>query len=610
MPELPEGFEVVSSPKSSAPPIPEGFSVVKPTTDAISTEEPAVPYPDVPPTSEIPGYNGPVSNPVAPTAPEKPARSLGEVATGIGEAGLTALTGSTAGALSSIQGTINGIIKEAVAGNFGTQEAADRIEQLTMQQAQNVTYQPRTEAGREYAAALGKVSEPLAALTPISAELSGAMTTASKAVRPSRKFTPEIDKSLGSEITPKQVSPKNVPGAKSIDDVDFAMEMGGKSREFAMNPQSPEFAEFVLKGGQLTTDPIARQAIKQGIDPGFVSMIKTAGPATKRKMAAMLNIIKRGKKDLRYQDKFRPIDILGSSVADRIKYISKENKKAGKDLSTAVKDLSGKTVNYTDAYDSFVNGLGDLGVVFEKSETGRLVPNFDSSVFSAAKPKSMIKNILQRFGKNGDVDARQAHIDKKFIDELVNWGKNETGSAGQVEGLAKRLRGNVNSEIGKVSKAYRTANEKYSDTKDLLDRFVKSSGAKLSVGDEGYSRAAGVGMRRTLSNAPSGAALRQVVDDIEAVSKKYGGKFNDDLNDQTSFAIQLDRKFGPSAKTSLGGEQAAAVDRGAEVLLGQKTMYGAAAETGMEALKKARGINEDNAFKALDSLVRTNYVME
>jgi hypothetical protein len=476
-----------------------------------------------------------------------------------------------------------------------------------MQTARNLTYEPRGEKAQEYIEGLGKLAEPLAAVGPMP-EILGATSAAS--MRPKISKNPEIsiDTELGRELTPKASPVKIVPGAKKTEDIDLAKEMGGKAREFAENPDKPEFAENILKSGTLVVDPIARQAVKQGIDKGLVSMVKTSSKETRDKMAAMLNIVKRGKRDLRYQDRHRPWDIAGKSLEGRVSFIRDVNRKAGKEVSEASKNLAGKTIDYSQSLDSFTDDLGDHGVIFSRNDEGKLIPTFESSTFRASpKPKRIIRELVSMLDTEGPVDARQAHISKKVIDELVDWGKNATGGAGQVEGLAKRLRGKINAELGEVSSEYKKANQKYSETVNALDDLARASGSKLSIGQEGYNQAVGTGLRRLLSNAQSKSQLVKAIDDLESLSKKYGATFPDDIRDQVSFANQLDAIFGPSAKTSLAGETGKVIDRGVEAALGQKTLPGLVAEGTSGALKRIRGVNEENALKALEQLIRADY---
>lgn len=125
--------------------------------------------------------NGVIINAQAPQT-QTPDRSLTDSLKGLGEAGLATLTGATTGALGMIGGTATQAAREIAGGNFGTPEAANRIAQNAAESAGDLTYAPRTQAGQDYVQTLGDITEPLAALTPATAELGLAAQAARGAV--------------------------------------------------------------------------------------------------------------------------------------------------------------------------------------------------------------------------------------------------------------------------------------------------------------------------------------------------------------------------------------------------------------------------------------------
>jgi hypothetical protein len=100
------------------------------------------------------------------TTPYK-APTLGEQIIGAGETGLTLLTGGTTGLLGTVGGALTGAYEEARAGQFGTPEAARRIEERAALGGQQYTYAPRTQAGQEQVQALGEIGAELVPLQPV-----------------------------------------------------------------------------------------------------------------------------------------------------------------------------------------------------------------------------------------------------------------------------------------------------------------------------------------------------------------------------------------------------------------------------------------------------------
>lgn len=117
-------------------------------------------------------------------APEEP--GIGAQIVGAGETALALGTGATGGAIGMIGGTLKGLAEQILSGQFGTQQAADLVEQEAMRGAEALTYAPRTQAGQEQTQAVGEALEPLAAVAPMTAEL-GAISQGARSAVPAAR---------------------------------------------------------------------------------------------------------------------------------------------------------------------------------------------------------------------------------------------------------------------------------------------------------------------------------------------------------------------------------------------------------------------------------------
>ena len=90
---------------------------------------------------------------VAPT-PEQEYPLLSQ-AIGAGENLLTLLTGATSGTVGHIAGTVAGIPKAIIDGDFGTPEGVKTIRDAATQVGGAMTYEPKTEAGKAIAGEVG-----------------------------------------------------------------------------------------------------------------------------------------------------------------------------------------------------------------------------------------------------------------------------------------------------------------------------------------------------------------------------------------------------------------------------------------------------------------------
>lgn len=113
---------------------------------------------------------------------EKPKTSIADNLIGAGETALTAATGATGGAVGMIGGTVEGIVDSIREGKFGTQEGAKQAQETAMKRAGQLTYEPRTQAGKEQTQMLGELAEliPLAPLIGSEAQVIRAATQPAK----------------------------------------------------------------------------------------------------------------------------------------------------------------------------------------------------------------------------------------------------------------------------------------------------------------------------------------------------------------------------------------------------------------------------------------------
>ena len=107
---------------------------------------------------------------------------------GAGETALTLGTGLTGGLVGTIGGSLSEMIQQALAGKFGTPEAARAIEQRAAAGAERYTYMPRTEAGMEQLQAIGKVAGMFPPVLPGALDV-GMLSGAIKQVAPIAETT-------------------------------------------------------------------------------------------------------------------------------------------------------------------------------------------------------------------------------------------------------------------------------------------------------------------------------------------------------------------------------------------------------------------------------------
>lgn len=122
-----------------------------------------------------------------PAAPVE--HSLGEQIVGAGETALTLASGAVGGTVGMIGGTIKGLAGAVMDGKFGTQDGVRQVEQAAAEGMSALTYQPRTEAGQDQAAAVGGAMAAAVPVMGLTAEMGAAGRAAGAAAQGARDLS-------------------------------------------------------------------------------------------------------------------------------------------------------------------------------------------------------------------------------------------------------------------------------------------------------------------------------------------------------------------------------------------------------------------------------------
>lgn len=365
----------------------------------------------------------------------------------------------------------------------------------------------------------------------------------------------------------------------------------------AMRQGDREAAPWMLnRRGQIVADPVAKQAVSQGFDPAAVSTIKFGSQADKSSMRKMLDMAERSLKNAKDRARNRPQQVIGNNVMKRFDTIKKANLKAGQDVGAAAKnELQGKTVDITDAFDSFNDDLSDLGVSF--GEGGDLI--FKGSQIEGNKATTVIKRVFDRL-KTED-DGLSLHKLKQYIDNQINWEKSPDKPLDkQAVNVLKSLREKINTRLKEQSGSYSDANQRYSTTVDALNEFYDVMGRRFDPASDRVNDAVGQELRKVLSNYGVRNDMILAIDKLDDVASQLGGQFDDDIMNQVVFYSDLEKVLGSFADNSLQGVSekanlAASAARG--------DLVGVSADLLRSGVKKALGRNEEKAIKSMRQLL-------
>ncbi len=364
-----------------------------------------------------------------------------------------------------------------------------------------------------------------------------------------------------------------------------------------------------IGGAKVQADVEATGAIKQGFDEGVIAAVKGASQTDKTKMAKMVDIMERGKKNARFAALNRPSDVAGDSLMQRFRAVRTANRTAGSQLDGVAKSLKGQNVDSSPAVNTFIANLDEIGVRLGPDNK----PLFDGSdIEGVAGAERVINQIVKRMRDTKTPDGHDVHRLKRFIDEQVTFGKTVEGLSGRTESILKSLRRDLDGILDKQFPEYDKVNTVYSETIGAIDALQDVAGKKLDLTAPNADKATGTLLRRLMSNAQSRVRLLDSIDEIEGVARKHGGfgkeliegptSGKDDLLTQILFVDELDSVFGPAARTSLAGELGKEIKRGAGVARGG--LFEAGVEVAGKVAEKARGINEQAAFKSIKELLK------
>lgn len=377
-------------------------------------------------------------------------------------------------------------------------------------------------------------------------------------------------------------------------------------KAITQSPDSVDTVNFRVAGTQVVPDNLAADAIKQGWKDGTIASIKAATEKDRKAMLQMLNKFKMGERSENYRTLNRPADILGDTVVSRIDFLFNAKKQAGKELNKIVNTkLAGQRVDFDPAMNQFFSDLAESRIKVNLDKNGiAKVDLVGSKIEGDTAAENLLNIVLKRFSKTDVPDAQLVHEAKQFIDTKVSYGKVNPANAltTQAENIVKDLRFNLNQALGDKFPEYRAANTKYSDTLKALEDLQKDAGTQINFDSENANKALGVAMRKLTSNYGTRANLIDALDQANQTATKYGMKIEDDVINQLIFVNELDRMFGAQAQTSLKGQVAEAMQTGIDIARGGAARR--AVELLAESAENLRGINKENAVKAMEELLK------
>jgi hypothetical protein len=542
---------------------------------------------------------------------------------------------ATFGAGGQVRGTVEGIVNAIFSDEkYDPLTGPYKIQEKAMQRGLESTYIPSRELSQQYLNESIDYLSQIPAFTPLVAELnairvglSGAAQAARYGGRPAvQQMTGQMVRETGREAmdvmvppTVRQaVQPVAAAATRAMEPVRRAGESVAANIEamqqrrtqqtrdtLKRQPDSTDVVEFRLVNDRVQSDPQASEALKQGWDAAVLGSIKASSDLDKAKNQKALNIYKLGKKSASFAAKNRPSGVIGDSMMTSVNFLMNAKSTSGKQVDDIAKgQLRGRPVNFDQPMSIFISDLADIGVAVERGPNGKFRVNLKGSDIEGDRAGATLLNrVLERLGDTKVPDAYGVHRAKRYIDTQVDYGKKLANPlTKEAQRVVKKLRRNLNTALGDEFPQYREANTKFSESLQALDDIQEAVGKKVDFDSDRAGEAFGTALRKVLSNYGSRNTIIDAIDRVETTSKKYGLQIKEDLMNQIIFVNEIDRMFGAVAKGSMKGIFEQSLQKGSDFA------RSSAAEKAIMLAGKlgeaVRGINEENAIKAIEEILR------
>lgn len=620
--------------------------------EAMANRGPVVPAdPDVPIT-------GAYGRAVVRQPEPRPEPTIGEMVIGGAEAARALVTGATTGAIGGAKGFAEGVYDLARSGKYGTREGAQQLAASVTQGMQGGTIMPKTETGQRYLQNVAQAAEPLAhlgALAPLAGEMSvisSGLRQAGPAIRdrvagaaddvaaaasgrrpPSlRPGGPErmpimstppmlIDERTGypTPVFEKALKAEGVAIESVIDDLPklpYTTSPRRAARDLVVSklrskaPDAFLATKALTAKGDVVDDVLAQQAVKQGFREGDVQAIKIASPATRAKMNQMLNIKRRIYSNERVALDERPANVIGDSALSRIDHIRRQAGAARLELDgIARRRLADKAIDVDSIRNQLFSELDNLDVEFDRENfTGKRSDyTFEGSMISRDKTSQrVIRDVIDLLAEDRAPTALRAHKLKRQLDTMIDFRSRDAGGLTESgERIARSIRTALNQAVRNVDEDYARVNDTLSASIGALEDFQRAMGPSVDIRMEGSNSAIGQELRGLMSNNKTRMRLENALSRLDDTAVELGGQFDDDIRQLVLFDKTLDEKFGATARRGFAGETESAVARGVDIATGGKAgLAKAGIDLAKEKINQARNINDYQAFKTLDELLK------
>lgn len=627
-------FDISTAKPVTSGPVSRGFD--------IST---AIPV-NIDPVEAAINIDGP-DEPVQPQEEEE--REFAEYLQAVPEVAKTLAAGATVGTLGYAGGWVEGVFEELKSGEFGTPEAAKRIESKALERSSGFTgmFAPESEAGIEMLEGIGEVASQIPpvgqAVAPLAAQMQGAANMARTAApilqaklgrnaamidQRTGLPSPQLAKALNKRDIKYSLlldDPDSVPDLSRHTNVDDAIDTVVRKR-IKQGSGNESLAGLKLEGPNIVKDNLGIETVRQGYRPGDVASAKNANKLTREKMVEMLNIKRKIQSDSSVALDIRPSKIAGDALMNRFKFVRDKANVLRDELNAIAngeivpgtlpgpgvrQGLKGLEIDTSSIETSVLDGLRKINIDIPDdvlADTTKLAQHFKSreafvgsDISKDRTSQRVIRDTIDLLSEPGEADALRAHRIKRQIDTMVDFRKKESkGLTESGENFAKSIRRSLNQSIREVNPQYAKVNDDLSRALESMNAFKDAMPRKVSFFDDNLEEAVGQDLRKILSNYSSRQGIVNSIKSLDDTSRFFGGNFETDVNKLVLFNNTLDDRFGATARGSFKGE----IESGIRSLSPKEIIKEKVAQGVIDSINKLREVNDEKAFNSMQELLR------
>lgn len=344
---------------------------------------------------------------------------------------------------------------------------------------------------------------------------------------------------------------------------------------------------------------VIKEAQKQGYNEKEINLLASLSKADKPIAEKMYQATIKAQSDPRQI--VRAADILGENATGIVKQVQKQNSAAGKLVDTAAKALKGQSFDASSIEQKVLSSLDDAGITL--SSDGNI--DFSQSVFkNTPELQTQIERVLRTIPDGSD--AYQAHIFKKSVDELVDYGTSGQGLSGKAESLLKGFRTYTDDALDAAFPQYNSANTEFKITREFIDQVKNIVGKKVDFSTKEGAQAFGQAFRSAFSNNKSRGQTLKLIEDLQLIAKQRGLKgAEQNLLDQALYVNILEDTFGSQAATGLASEVSKGVKTAKGVIEGIRNPISGVLNATADALEAAQNITPEAKKQVLETFLRT-----